>query len=314
MSLPQLKSSKPWVHLGVQSVLPSFPPQNCEQTGWELSQDHAYCGSWSLAISRRSAGHKTTDTKTSPQDEVTDGFSPSSVMICPLYKLNLHIREDTVLDVKYIPTNMTGESGIYLDISPPDGSPKTLRKFIGLECSQGIEHKEWKSLRILRLWENLQLRANFRGSTIVELGVYSDASPDLTGCMTNLCPTPTTFVYLGQIAISRAEQFSEHQINAISTHISPDGTTWLSWKTSLAQTTQQRDEARTPDQLLSKTTGSFAYFMVYSGQEMLGLAFTTEYKLDKSFIKRIQGQVSGTEYSVQGVMWDGRVVASALKE
>lgn len=70
---PQLKSSKPWVHLGAQSVLPTYYNRNRQSIKWSLDDRYAYCGSWSLAIS------------TTPTDGNMHGRIRMSLKLFPLY-------------------------------------------------------------------------------------------------------------------------------------------------------------------------------------------------------------------------------------
>ncbi|KAF8454938.1 glycosyl hydrolase family 85-domain-containing protein [Terfezia claveryi] len=56
----KLKSSLPWVHLGVQSVLPNLTEENGQLIYWNPDSEYSYSGSWglSLAMRRQTAGEE----------------------------------------------------------------------------------------------------------------------------------------------------------------------------------------------------------------------------------------------------------------
>ena len=53
----KLKSSRPWVHLGMQSVLPNITGRRGQRIHWDLAEERSYFGSWGLRlnISRQTA-------------------------------------------------------------------------------------------------------------------------------------------------------------------------------------------------------------------------------------------------------------------
>lgn len=232
--------------------------------------------------------------------------------VCPLYKLGLSIRNDTALAVRYLmPTgNNTGnldEAGIYIDLTSA-GATERLRKYLAFE-----HHRDgkWYELAIASLPDKLQAKAKFQGSQIVELGVYCKypaedhplERPGVSADQTQSTGTnQAPFVYLGEISLS-ADMPLPYRINSISTNVTASGLTRLSWNIA-ADADVDVVPALGP---FSGTTGPFAYFVVYFDGEMQGLAFATEYIVSKPFI----GQGNDPGYSVDGVMWNGKIIASS---
>ncbi|KAF8468383.1 hypothetical protein BDZ91DRAFT_108718 [Kalaharituber pfeilii] len=194
------------------------------------------------------------------------------------------------------------EIGIYIDLQYlTTASLQRLRKYLAFDGSQA---GHWHDLTVLSLLEGLQMKEVFDSSKIVELGVYCKCA--VIDQRINIHPQSTEtkqapFVYLGEISISTG-RFSPYKICSISTDITSSGRTRLSWKIAPHAGACTCD-APGP---LSGATGPFAYFIVYSGGEWQGLAFATEFILSKSFI----GDTDEVEYTVDGIMWDGTVVAS----
>lgn len=232
------------------------------------------------------------------------------IYLCPLYNLGLSIREDTLLRVRYFSPTMDNtekpmEIGIYIDLLPTGGSAKQLKKYLPFEF-RGED--TWHDLTINSLADNLQAKANFRGSKIVELGVYcisKHRAEDHTFTNTGMdrpqsAGTKQPFVYLGEISLSRVTTPS-YRISSISTDINSSGRTRLSWTIAAQNNTQVR-EISGP---FSEITGPFAYFLVYIDGEVQGVAFSKEFIVSTSFI----GELGLGRCMVEGVMWNGDVVA-----
>ncbi|KAF8426601.1 glycosyl hydrolase family 85-domain-containing protein [Tirmania nivea] len=292
----ELKSSSPWVHLGVQSVLPNLTGESGQLIYWDLASEYSHSGSWSLSLAMR---RQTAD-------------SPDQISICPLYKLVLTIRKGTALRIRYLLPHANNveklhETGVYIDVSP-DGTPQTtLRKFLAFETRR---EGEWCDLTIHSLSHRLQLKGNFEGFKIVELGAYcrhmhcaEDHTLDHTETavdQTQSTETKQPFLYLGEVLLSKYTPVL-YSITSISTNISSSGRTRLSWKIA-ADIGNPPEEIATP---FSKVTGPFAYFLVYFDGELQGVAHTLEFTLNKSLIGRLG------DYSVEGVMWNGDIIASS---
>jgi len=235
--------------------------------------------------------------------------SPDTIPVCPLYRLALSIRKGTALGVRYLLPHANNaeklaEPGIYIDLLP-EGTPKNkLRKYLAFETWR---EGEWCDLAIHSLSHRLQLKGNFE---IVEFGAYcrhmhraEDQALDHARIAVDQTQSTGTkpFMYLGEILFSEYTP-PLYSITSISTDISSSGRTRLSWKIA-ADIDNQPKEIPTP---FSEVTGPFAYFLVYLDGELQGIAHTLEFTLSKSLI----GQLG--HYSVEGVMWNGDVIASSL--
>jgi len=238
--------------------------------------------------------------------------SPDRISICPLYRLALSIRKGTALRIRYLLPHANNaenfdETGIYIDLLPDGSSLTTLRKYLAFETRR---EGEWCDLTINSLSHRLQLRGTFEGSKIVELGAYcrhmhraEDHALDHAGIavdQTQSTGTKQPFIYLGEVLFSEYTP-PLYSITSISTDISSSGRTRLSWKIA-ADIGNPPKEIATP---FSEVTGPFAYFLVYFDGELQGVAHTLEFSLNKSLIGRLG------DYSVEGVMWNGDVIASS---
>ena len=180
------------------------------------------------------------------------------------------------------------EIGIYIDILPIDDSVMRLRKYLPFEFQ---EENTWHDLTINSL-------ANLQGSKIVELGVYYQHAENHTSENPQSAGTKQPFVYLGEISLCRATAPS-YRISSISMGVNSGGQTCLSWKIAAQNGTQVKEP-------FSEVTGPFAYFLVYFDGEFQGVAFSKEFIVSKSFIG---DELELERYMVEGVMWNGDVVA-----
>lgn len=226
------------------------------------------------------------------------------------------IRKDTALTVRYLVppaannAEKRDETGIYIDLAPEGNISKRLRKYLAFETRR---EGEWCDLTIYSLRNNLQLKGNFEGSQIVELGAYckhmqraEDHALEHTGMVEDrpqLTGTKGPFMYLGELIISGGTP-PPYTISSISTDISSNGWTRLSWKIAADIVISPREIAIP----FSAVTGPFAYFLIYFDGELQGVAHAMDFVLSKSFIG--QGPL-GLGFSVQGVMWNGEIIASS---
>lgn len=246
---------------------------------------------------------------------LTEADLPGRISICPLYKLNLTIGKNTALCIRYLlpPANNTqkaDEFGIYIDLSSNGVSPNRLRKYLVFQTRR---EGEWCDLTIRSLRAILQRRGSIGEFQIVELGIYfkqthraEDHALEDTGITVDHSHTTESkqpFVYLGEILIS-GHTPPLYKISSLTTNIDPMGRTRLSWKIAPEDGVSPR-EAPAP---FSEVTGPFAYFLVYFDGELQGVAHTLEYILSKSFIGHSE---LGLGYHVQGVMWNGEIIASS---
>ncbi|KAF3926380.1 hypothetical protein AA313_de0203487 [Arthrobotrys entomopaga] len=268
-------SSKPWVHVGAQSVLPSFYPADTDRLIWTFADDVAYDGGYSLQLTYKHA-------------TVAD----SKVSYCRLYKLNMIYKPDIRLSFSYtLDAAQKGRVAMYFILQRFNGV--TERHEVGLPVQGG-----W-GIKTVTLDVGKSEQEWF-GMKVIELGiVYINNASE-----TEKSDTGTDMILtLGHLCLCGYPEPKLPGISKIIPTAFPSGKRRLSWALDYSSFTPND---MSPTNRTSKTTGEFAYFVVFKGLgEFLGVSHCLE------FIAEADGSEQSGIYRVDGVAFDGRVVKGA---
>ncbi|EWC45568.1 hypothetical protein DRE_05426 [Drechslerella stenobrocha 248] len=265
-------SSKPWVHVGAQSVLPSFYPVDTDRLVWGFESQLAYSGGNSIRVVRgRVVG------------------SGSAISLCRLYKLNMDYKPDLRLSFSYmLDIAQKGRVGLYFILKRFNGV--TERHEVGLP----VQQEGW-GFKTVTLDFGKTDEESF-GMKVVELGVtYIDSDPIAEGADNK------TVLRLGHICLSGLVERKLPGIDKVAISLLPSGKRRLSWGLDYTGLAEQGglQEGR------SRVTGEFAYFVVYKGLgEFRGVSYCLEFLAPPDI-----GE--GSIFRVDGVAFDGRVVKGA---
>ncbi|KAK6537950.1 hypothetical protein TWF694_010845 [Orbilia ellipsospora] len=268
-------SSKPWVHIGVQSVLPSFYPADTDRLTWGFADNIAYDGGYSLQINYRRA-------------TIVD----SKVSYCRLYKLNMKYKPDLRLAFSYtLATAQKGRVAMYFILQHFNGV--TERHEVGLPVQEG-----W-GIKTVTL-DVGKSETEWFGMKVIELGIVyinSNSETDTSEPETSMVLT------LGHLCLSGYPEPKLPGISKIIPNVFPSGKRRLSWGLDYSSFTPVD---MSPINRTSKTTGEFAYFVIFKGLgEFLGVSHCLE------FIAEADGTELTGIFRVDGVAFDGRVVKGA---
>ncbi|KAK6349876.1 hypothetical protein TWF696_006137 [Orbilia brochopaga] len=264
-------SSEPWVHIGAQSILPTFYPAKFDRLVWAFDDQLAYNGGHSLKIVRNQLES-----------------SGSKGLVCKLYRLGLDYSQNIRLSFSYqLKAAHKGHVAVYFILANYLGVPE--RHDFGLP----VYEEGWKSQTlILDVGKTKDERF---GMKLVEFGVaYVDTDqPDGER-------VDTTVLHLGHVCFST---HPEPRLPAISKVLSlrvASGKLRLSWVPEYIESGFTAEMCLQPG-VKSMTTFNFAYFVVYRGLgQFLGISHCLEFWAE-------EGAQDGT-FRVDGVSFDGRVV------
>ncbi|KAK6509295.1 hypothetical protein TWF481_004053 [Arthrobotrys musiformis] len=267
-------SARPWVHVGAQSVLPSFYPGDTDRLVWKLDSQIAYNGGHSLQIVHKTAAG--VDAKTSS---------------CKLYQLNMKYKKDLRFSFSYIlDATQKGRVAVYFILKRFNGV--TERHEVGLPVQDGWGIKT-VTLDVGKTDEEIF------GTKVVELGIvhiHAEAPAE----------AETAVLRLGHICLSGHPEQKLPGISKISSSILASGKRQLNWE--LNYSGFSTGEASSQLGVKSRVTGEFAYFLVYKGLgELLGVSYSL------GFISNVDTGTGGDGaiYRVDGVAFDGRIVKGA---
>jgi len=257
-------STNVWTHLGAQSVLPNMPSRSLSALQWTLDAGNAYTGAWSLKL-------------TSPASQAYEH------LYLPLYKLGIIHTTDLVLH--YVLRTDTGTSGwgLYWDFVSSDGTK--IRRTEPIDDIYGV----WKTGSVLTGDEDVE------SHILVELGIYR-VSPSPSGAT----------LWLGELMLTTLDTESDNQPAFISSVVpKPSGTgrTKLTWSVYSTFGSEIIQEKRKQKECWSEQTKDFAYFVVWKGEQMVGVAYACEYVIDGTIEGGDRWRVSGVTW--EGIVWEG---------
>jgi len=259
----------PWVHIGAQSILPSKNPRSTYKLKWSFTDEMAYFGGTSLNISM-------------------GGSVAEGVDFCPLYSAAITANGSSV-QVAYLlpersPTEiLEGEVvGVYYT---SDAAQVTTR----LPLPQG-PRGGWKTTTFPPITADPNER-------ITGLGIYykhpaisytNSAFKVLTLGNLHISPIPTI--------PERPSRITE----VVSTLDKGDGSTKLSWRVYRRDFSPVMRKVRSLHGCFSGKTGDFASFLVWRGEELVGVSYCLEYD--------VPAGVAVGDWWVDGVTWGGAIV------
>ncbi|KAK6536293.1 hypothetical protein TWF281_000535 [Arthrobotrys megalospora] len=266
-------SARPWAHIGVQGVLPSFYPGDTDRLVWKLDHEIAYDGGHSLQVIHKAAA----------------GID-SKLSSCKLYQLNMKYKQDLRFSFSYIlEAAQKGRVAVYFVLKRFNGV--TERHEVGLPVQESWGTKTI-SLDVGKTDEEIF------GTKVIELGIaYIRGDAEVTET------AEATILRLGHICLSGYPEQKLPGISKITSALSTSGKRWLRWALDYAGFSPE--EGSQPG-IKSRVTGEFAYFVVYKGLgEFLGISHCLD------FTASVDTGSDGGIYRVDGVSFDGRVVKGA---
>ncbi|KAF3934320.1 hypothetical protein ABW19_dt0208585 [Dactylella cylindrospora] len=257
----RLLAAKPWIHLGIQSVLPTFYPANTDRLVWHLDDEVVYEGGHSLKVSYKPGGD-------------------SKRLYCKLYKLNMDYRRDLRLSFSYIldPAHK-GRVAIYFNLKRFNGVIENHE--IGLKVQEGWGTKD-VMLDVGKTDED-----SF-GMKLVELGLIYIAPETPTD------EIEVTAVRLGTICLSSYPQQKLPAIGKVFTGKLTGGSLRLNWALDYAGFPPAE---LAQEGVKSATTGEFAYFVVYKGLgSVLGVSHCLEFLVSSDIEENASYRVDGVAF------------------
>lgn len=176
----------------------------------------------------------------------------------------------------------SGGAGLYWDFTTDAGTVRRSEPFDG-PCSG------WKSGSVLAADEDDDNNVD-SGSVLVEVGVYAHAGT-------------TTELWLGELKITTLEVDDLPRSKLSSVVASAEGgDVRLAWNVyaSLSEWAPGRSMG-----LWSEQTKDFAYFVVWKGEEVRGVAYACVFVATAA---EEEGEGRTVGWRVDGVTWDGEVV------
>lgn len=284
----------PWVHIGTQSIVPSFYPQSKDVIKWVYSNRTAYMGAWSLTVFATPPRH--------PHDGAHPEYS------CPLYKLGIKVRQDLILKFTYqLPVDTGETTGLYCDIASGWQTEKEQIKRYRYDIKNATPTEEldrWITAYTSILGDEEAVA----GSRVVEVGIFYKppiATPHTSRNRTiDISGVPTRIVTFGELLITSLDTGPEDQPSLIS-KIIPAQTaagklklTWSVYPTHGSDAVQaKRDRG-----MWSRLTKDFSWFVVWKGTHFVGVSHCLE------FVVEAEG-MGDDEWRVDGVTWEGVVFA-----
>lgn len=229
---------------------------------------------------------------------------------CPLYKLGVRVTRDLILQFTYQLPASTGETvGFYCDIVTGWRSEKEqkTRYRYDLTKSTPIEESEGWVTAYTSLAEDIGDKLERR---VVEVGIFyrAPAATLHTGrASVDLYPrpgVPIRVATLGEVLLTILDTERDNQPSFISNVVptSLGKKLKLSWS---VYATHGNDifKTRREQGMWSKVTKDFAWFVVWRGNEFVGISHCLEFVIDDV------GKDVDEEWRVDGVTWEGAVFA-----
>ena len=258
----------PWVHIGAQSILPSENPRNNHILKWSFTDEMAYFGGTSLSIS-------------------IVGSVAEGVHFCPLYSTAITANGSSIQVAYLLPERSpTGTlEGEVVGVYYTSDATQTKTR---LPLPQG-PRGGWKTTSFPPM-------AAGPNERITELGIYykhpairnSPGFKVLTLGSLHISPIPTI--------PERPSRITE----VVSTLDKGDGSTKLSWRVYKRDFSPIMKKLRSVHGCFSEKTGDFASFLVWRGEELVGVSYCLEYDV-------LAGGEVG-DWRVDGVTWGGAIV------
>lgn len=286
----------PWVHIGTQSIVPSFYPQSKDVIKWVYSNKTAYMGAWSLSIFATPPRR--------PHGDAESGYS------CPLYKLGIKLAKDLILKFTYQLPADTGETtGLYCDIAYGWQTEKEQIKRYTYDIRDATPIEEldgWVTAYTPILGDEKEAA----GSRVVEVGIFYRppiATPHTGRSRTiDISGVPTRIATFGELLITTLGTEAEDQPSLISKIIpteTPAGKLKLTWNVyptyGSAAVQVKRDRG-----MWSNLTKDFSWFVVWNGTQFVGVSYCLEFVIDAE-------GMSDEGWRVDGVTWEGAVFAGS---
>ncbi|KAF3216230.1 hypothetical protein TWF191_009061 [Orbilia oligospora] len=264
-------SARPWVHVGAQSVLPSFYPEDTDLLVWKLDNEAAYNGGYSLQIVHKAAAG-----------------ADAKLSSCKLYQFNMAYKRDLQFSFSYtLEAAQKGRVAVYFILKRFNGV--TERHEVGLPVQEGWGIKT-VTLDVGKTDDEIF------GTKVVELGI-AYIHPEAFG------EPETKILRLGHICLSGYPEQKLPGISKISSAILASGKQQLNWVLDYSGFSPSEGSQLG---VKSKVTGEFAYFLVYKGLgELLGISHCL------GFITGVETGSDNSTYRVDGISFDGRVVKGA---
>jgi len=258
-----------WVHIGAQSLLPSKYSQNTDKLKWSFTDEIAYFGGTSLNIS------------------IEGGSVAGGVDFCPLYSTAITANGSSIQVAYLLPERSPTEilEGEVVGVYYTSGVAQTKTR---LPLPQG-PRGGWKTAKFPPI-------AAGPNERIEELGIYYE-HPAI--------PTSSGFkvLALGNLHISPIPTVPERP-SRITEVVSPldkgDSSTKLSWRVYKRDFSPVMRKLRSVHGCFSGKTGDFASFLVWRGEELVGVSYCLEYD--------VPAGVAVGDWRVDGVTWGGAIV------
>lgn len=285
----------PWVHIGTQSIVPSFYPGTKDIIKWVYSNKTAYMGAWSISIFA------------TPPRNPQGGTHPK--YSCPLYKLGIKVTRDLILKFTYqLPADSGETIGLYCDIAYGWKTEKEQIKRYIYDIKDATPTEEldgWVTAHISILGDEQDVAE----SRIVEVGVFYQppiATSHIGRSRTiDISGVPTRIATFGELLITTPDTGTENQPSPISKIIPSKtavGKLKLAWN---VYPTHGNDaiQAKRDHGMWSKLTKDFAWFVVWKGTRFVGVSHCLEFVVDT------EEMADDDEWRVDGVTWEGVVFA-----
>ncbi|KAL7270457.1 hypothetical protein RUND412_006843 [Rhizina undulata] len=270
---------QPWVHIGSQSILPSFCPKYTSPLQWKNSQTTAYTGGNSIAIT------------------ILPLSQPSMLYLCPLYKLGAKWSKDLIFQFSIkLPQSDAKGLSFYYELTKPGSTTfhtYELESFTSnppgeggwITASTHLPAPEW-------LVNN--------NTTITQFGV-SYRPPSMPS-------TTAEILIIGELLLTTLDTESDNQpsfISSVLTQCITPGKIKLTWSVYATHGSEVLREKRKKPGMWSERTKDFAYFLVWRGTVLMGVAYALDYLVRED-------QVGEGEWRVDGVTWEGNVFSGAI--
>lgn len=298
--------SLPWVHLGAQSILPSYHSRKDDVLKWAFTNKLAYTGNWSLSI-----------TTTLPEP-LSGGNYPE--FSCPLFKLGIKVTKGLVIQLSYqLPASIGETIGLYCDIIAGQGQRERHR--YPLVDAVPIEELEGWATTYFPVLPAIKDAVVCR---VVEVGMFyraPTATPHTARAIVDSFPkpgVPIPVATLGELLLTTLDTEHDNRGSSISSVV-PTYTSGekisarLSWNVYTIGGSPIIQKKREQG-MWSKTTKNFAWFVVWKGSEFVGVAHCCEFVCDDLIsstmgLSRRDFEADNVKWRVDGVTWEGAVFA-----
>ncbi|KAF8245858.1 hypothetical protein K440DRAFT_633188 [Wilcoxina mikolae CBS 423.85] len=210
-------------------------------------------------------------------------FPPSpSIQYTPLYSVGIKFVPDLVLQYVF-QTPTSGVAGLYWDFLSQSGTKERRMEAFEGPCAG------WKSGSVLAGDEDVD------GSTITEVGVY---------CSPSSSSSVSSEMWLGELIFTTLDdsEDGQHPSKITSVVFRPGeagGSAKVTWNVYPSFADDGVVKKRTRAGMWSDQTMDYAYFIVWKGSKMMGVAYACEFV--------VKGKDDGDGWRVSGVTWEGAV-------